>query len=120
MQLISPSSHLFNALLSGDIPELLKASLDDLRPFLPSLARMVQVPPAPISVGGGPPGQEAHGPVEERRKVIQTLIIGIGEVNAIRNYLQLNFQVSIIPDVEYARTRCPDKLNFGWAFLKFS
>ena len=32
---------------------------------------------------------------EDRRKLIHTLIAGIMEVNAIRSYLELNFQVMI-------------------------
>lgn len=97
MQLAPPSSRVFNALLSGNIPELLSSSPDELRPFLPSLARMVLVPSIPVAVGGIPPewvGQQ--GPGEERKKVVHMLIAGIGEVNAIKSYLQLNFQVKMI------------------------
>ena len=96
MQLPAPSARLFNALLSGNIPELRSASPDDLRPFLPSLTRMVMVPTVPTSMGGmlPPTGSEGQAAGEERRRVIQMVIIGMGEVNAIRSYLQLNFQVS--------------------------
>ncbi len=94
-QLPAPSARLFSALLSGNIPELLSASPDDLRPFLPSLTRMVMVPTAPVSMGGMPPVEGAgRGEGDRRRRVVQKLIIGMGEVNAIRSYLQLNFQVS--------------------------
>lgn len=97
MQLPAPSSQLFSALLSGNIPQLLSASPDDLRPFLPALTRMVTVPTAPAPIMGGMPppaaGWVGQGVGEERRRVVQTLIIGMGEVNAIRSYLQLNFQV---------------------------
>lgn len=96
MLLTPPSSTIFNALLSGNIPELLSTSPDDLRPFLPSLARMVKVPAVPVPVGGVvTPEWVVQGAAEERRKVIQTLIIGIGEVNTIMSYLDLNFQVTL-------------------------
>ena len=101
MQLPAPSSQLFSALLSGNIPELLSALPDDLRPFLPALTRMVMVPmaPAPIMecVSSPAAGWAGQGAGEERRRVVQTLIIGMEEVNAIRSYLQLNFQVWKIP-----------------------
>ena len=95
MNLATPSPRIFSALLSGDIHGLLSATTDDLRPFLPSLSRIVLAPTAvePVSIGGIGPKWVREGPGEERRKVIHTLIAGIGEVNAIRNYLKLNFQV---------------------------
>ena len=101
MLLPAPSSRLFSAILSGNIPELLSSSHDDLRPFLPALTRMVVVPAGHLSVVGGVPplpplekGAEHAALGERRRKVIHKLIIGMGEANAIRSYLQLNFQVS--------------------------
>ena len=94
MQLPPPSPKLFNALLSGNIPDLLSVSPHDLRPFLPSLSRMVLLPSAPVSVGGVPPRWEPErGPREKRRKAIHVVLAGIAEVNAIKSYLQLNFQV---------------------------
>lgn len=93
MQLTPPSAQVFNALLTGDIPKLLSSSSEDLRPFLPSLARMVMVPTVPVSVGGVPLEWVGGGPNKERRKVIQALISGMAEVNAIKSYLELNFLV---------------------------
>ena len=100
MLLTPPSSRIFNALLSGNVPELLSSDPNALRPFLPSLARIIRVPPVPLlpaaaaAIGGGvAPDRRIQGAAEERRKVIQTLIIGIGEVNAVMSYLDLNFQV---------------------------
>ena len=99
MLLPPPSSRVFNALLSGNLPELLSSSQDDLRPFLPSLARMVKAPPPPapmssMSGAASPLGWAGHGPAEKRRTMVHALIIGIAEVNAIMSYLELNFQVS--------------------------
>ena len=88
-----PSPRVFIALLSGNIKELLASSSDDLRPFLPSLARMVLVPPIPTSLGGMAPECVGQGEGEARRRAIHTAIAGIREVNAIKSYLELNFQV---------------------------
>ncbi len=96
MQLTPPSPRVFSALLSGDIHELLSSSPKDLRPFLPSLARIVLAPPPLAPVVGVASSLERAGrrrPGEERRKVIHMLIAGMEEVNTIRSYLELNFQV---------------------------
>lgn len=103
MQLSPPSSRIFNALLSGNIPELLSSSPEDLRPFLPSLARMVVVPTAPVTIGGVPSDWVGQGVGEERKKVIHMLIAGMGEVNAIRSYLKLNFQVKMDLVFQYVK-----------------
>ena len=100
MQLAPPSPFIFNALLSGNSKDVLSASEEDLRPFLPALARMVLCPPvqaSPTELSSGLALElTGQGLDEEQRKLIHVHIAGIGEVNAIRSYLGLNFHVSIL------------------------
>ena len=93
MQLSVPSPAVFAALLSGDIKQLCNCSQDELRPFLPCLARMVlcSARPSPVAMGTETsPTSEWEG----RKKVVHALIAGMGEVNAISKYLLVDFHVS--------------------------
>ena len=80
----SPSPKVFTALLSGNVRQLTECSEQELRPFLPSLARMI-LSPSSISM---------VTQWEGKRKVIHMLISGMTEVNSIKEYLTLNFKVT--------------------------
>ena len=95
-----PSPKVFSALLSGDIRKLSSCSQDELRPFLPCLARMVLCPmarPSPVAMVKDMPTSSScdKSRWEGRRKVVHALIAGMSEVNAISKYLALDFHVSI-------------------------
>lgn len=96
MPLSVPSPAVFAALISGDIKQLCNCTHNELRPFLPCLARMVLCSPKLASVAmmteTSSQGERSHW--EGRRKVVHALIAGIGEVNAISKYLALDFHVS--------------------------
>ena len=93
MQLSVPSPKVFAALLSGDTKRLADCSQDELRPFLPCLARTVlcSSKPSPIPVVNETPPRSRW---EGHRKVVHALIAGMREVNAISKYLDLDFHVS--------------------------
>jgi hypothetical protein len=96
MQLPIPSPTVFSSLLSGDIQRLCSCSQDELRPFLPCLARMVLCSrptpvPAVVNEVTAPRGRSNW---ERRRKIVHALIAGMGEVNAISKYLTVDFYVS--------------------------
>ena len=98
MLLTVPSPKVFSALISGDVKRLADCSPDELRPFLPCLARMVLCSsrPSPVAMAkelSTPSGDKSVW--EGRRKVVHALIAGVGEVNAISKYLALDFHVSI-------------------------
>lgn len=84
METTGPSPMVFTALLSGNVKQLVGCSEHDLRPFLPSLARMI-LSPIPVSM---------TTKWEGKRKIIHMLVSGMSEVNALREYLALNFTVS--------------------------
>ncbi len=86
MDLDGPSPRVFTALLSGNVKQLAECSEHDLRPFLPSLARMI-LSPSLVSMATQ---------WEGKRKIIRMLISGMAEVNAIQEYLALNYKVSIV------------------------
>ena len=94
-----PSPKVFSALHSGDIRKLSSCSQDELRPFLPCLARMVLCPtarPNPVAMVKDTPMSSScdKSRWEGRRKVVHALIAGMSEVNAISKYLALDFHVS--------------------------
>lgn len=76
-----PSPKVFSALLAGDVQQLYACSPTELRPFLPCLARIALRTPVTTAT-----------PWQNRRKVIHALIAGISEVNAIKEYLSVDFQ----------------------------
>ena len=83
----SPSPNVFTALLSGDIKQLATCNQHELRPFLPSLVRMVLSSPC------SPSRVATTTQWEGKRKVIHTLVSGMVEGNAIQKYLALDFVV---------------------------
>ena len=95
MQLSIPSPKVFSALLSGNIQQLCSCSQDELRPFLPCLARMVLCSrPSPVTMVNEASALRSMSKWEGRRKVVHALIAGMGEVNAISKYLTVDFHVS--------------------------
>ena len=97
MQLPIPSSTVFSALLSGDIQRLCTCSQDELRPFLPCLARMVLCSrSSPVPTVKEVTALRSKSEWEGRRKVVHALIAGMGEVNTISKYLTIDFHVSYI------------------------
>ncbi len=98
MQLAPPSPSVFNALLSGNIKDILSATREDLRPFLPCLARMVLCSPMQITSpelsSSNPLQWNNQGLDDVQKKLVHIHIAGIVEVDSIRNYLGLNFHVS--------------------------
>ena len=91
---------MFSALLSGDIQRLCSCSQDELRPFLPCLARMVLCSrPGPVPMMNEVTAPRSKSEWEGRRKVVHALIAGMGEVNAISKYLTVDFHVSYVLDI---------------------
>jgi len=80
MEAQSPSDRVFLALLSGNVRELTECSEIELRPFLPLLSRMILSPTAPQ--------------YNALKKIVHMVIIGMPEVNAISEYLNLNFKAN--------------------------
>ena len=97
MQLPVPSPTVFSALLSGDIQRLCSCSQDELRPFLPCLARMVLCSrSSPVPALKEVTASRSKSEWEGRRKVVHALIAGMGEVNTISKYLTVDFHVSCL------------------------
>ena len=97
MQLPIPNPTVFSALLSGDIQRLCNCSQDELRPFLPCLARMVLCSrPNPVPMVNEVTASRSKSEWDGRRKVVHALIAGMGEVNAISKYLTIDFHVSCL------------------------
>ena len=97
MQLSDPSPAVFSALLSGNIKQLCNCSQNELRPFLPCLARMVLCSSrlAPVSMVTETSVPSDKSLWEGRRKAVFALIAGMEEVNAISKYLAVDFHVSL-------------------------
>ena len=82
-----PSTKVFSALLAGNIRQLHSCSSAELRPFLPCLSRIVLCPPATATMSDSTTSEW-----ENSRTIIHTLIAGMQDVNAIREYLSLSFR----------------------------
>ena len=82
-----PSTKVFSALLAGNIRQLHSCSAAELRPFLPCLSRIVLCPPATATMS-----DTTTTEWESSRTIIHTLIAGMQDVNAIREYLSLSFR----------------------------
>ena len=82
-----PSTKVFSALLAGNIRQLHSCSSAELRPFLPCLSRIVLCPPATATMSDSTTSEW-----ESSRTIIHTLIAGMQDVNAIREYLSLSFR----------------------------
>ena len=97
MQFPIPSPTVFSTLLSGDIQRLCSCSQDELRPFLPCLARMVLCSRStPVPTLKEVTALRSKSEWEGRRKVVHALIAGMGEVNTISKYLTVDFHVSCL------------------------
>lgn len=83
----SPSPKVYTALLSGNVKELAACDQHELRPFLPSLVRMVLSSSTTMS------HLSSIKQWEGKRKVVHALISGMIEGNAIQKYLVLDFVV---------------------------
>ncbi len=76
-----PCPAVFSALLAGDVRCLHSFSPGDLRPFLPCLARVVLCHPTAAALQW-----------QNNRKIIHVTLSGVREVNAIKEYLSVDYR----------------------------